>query len=62
MENQYVFENPVWEKDSLDGRIYTVGAVVNGKFHSIPKDMTNTMYAELIRQRDEEGLVIADPV
>lgn len=61
MNDKPIIENPVWMKDPLDGEVRTVSATVNGRRTLIPRDLNNSQYKELMRQVNNEGLVVAVP-
>lgn len=44
----------------LDGNHSGIQATVDGKEMSIPMDPNNRHYAEILRQVDEEGLIIQE--
>ena len=55
-----MYKKASWIKDSLDGKVYSVLVVKDGKQSIIPKVEGNSDYKELMRQVEEEGLVIGE--
>jgi hypothetical protein len=52
-----MFANLIW----LEPEHENISGLLDGKPFSVPADPDNRHYAEIMRQVDEEGLVIAEP-
>lgn len=59
MEEMFVFTNPKYS-NGREGTPNSVECEIDGKHHTIPIDLGNRHYAELIRQVEAGEITIAD--